>query len=76
MWKFKKKTIFSHELKNTKASYGYQLMIWKDSVKIFRNKFVKILNIRNIDCRVAKPRISKMPMFKENKFNISSNDRG
>ena len=66
------KIFFSHELKNTKATYCYPLMILEDSVKISRNKFVKILNKRNIDCRVAQPRISKMPMFKENKFNINS----
>tara|TARA_X000000950_G_C13894936_1_gene652446 strand:- start:1194 stop:2312 length:1119 start_codon:yes stop_codon:yes gene_type:complete len=75
----KGKIFFSLELKNTKATYCYPLIILENSVKISRNKFVKFLNKRNIDCRVAQPRISKMPMFKENKININSQkieDRG
>jgi perosamine synthetase len=75
----KGKVTFAKELKGSKATYCYPLLMLEDTVSISRNKFVKILNKKNIDCRVAQPRISKMPMFKKNFSNINSQkieDRG
>jgi len=76
---FHKQITLARESIGTKATYCYPLLILNDSLKISRTKFIKILNKKNIDCRVAQPRISKMPMFKETFLNKNSQkieDRG
>jgi len=65
-----RQVILGHEKSGSLATYCYPLLILDDSVNIARNEFVNLLNKKNIDCRVAQPRISKMPMFTE----IFSND--
>ena len=68
-----------HEKSGSLATYCYPLLMLDDSVNIARNEVVNLLNKKNIDCRVAQPRISKMPMFTETFPNDNSQkieDRG
>jgi perosamine synthetase len=75
----RKKVILAHESEGSRATYCYPALLLKESVDISRNEFIRLLNNKNIDCRVAQPRISKMPMFIEGSSNNNSQtieDRG